>query len=270
MSVIRNKFRELERKKEKALIIYLPVGYPSWDETVPLVNAACAAGADLVELGVPCSDPLADGPVIQEAAQVALQNGVTLKKCVEAARQIRDTGNETPIALMGYGNSFSAYGFSAFAEDAQRAGINGLIIPDLPPEMAGSWKEEAREKNLDFVFFLSPTSTEERIRTVSRMGSGFIYCIAVNGVTGERKGISGQLPRFLQTVKQQTDLPLAVGFGLSNAEHVREVSLHADGAIVGSALINRIKKTPEPDRADEVFHFISELKKGTKTLGIKV
>ncbi|MHA6487152.1 tryptophan synthase subunit alpha [Bacillus cabrialesii] len=259
-------FKDLERKGQKALIPYIPVGYPRLDETIDYIECISKAGADMIELGVPFSDPLADGPVIQEAAQIALQQGVTLRKCLETVKAIRTSGNTIPIALMGYCNSFSAYQFETFAADAEEAGVNALIIPDLPPEMSENWVNCARKHHIDIIFFIAPTTKEERIEVISKAGSGFIYCISDLGVTGERDTVPVDLPEFINHLRGKIKLPLAIGFGISTPDHVREVSSFADGAIVGSALIRLIKETPRDERLQALSVFISNLKDSTKSV----
>ncbi|ENQ3104965.1 tryptophan synthase subunit alpha [Bacillus cereus] len=263
-SIIENTFEKLKNKDQAALIPYIPVGYPNLKETVEYINTITEAGADIIELGVPCSDPLADGPIIQEASKIALSEGVTLKKCIEVVKQVRKSGNNIPIALMGYCNSFLAYNFKNFVVDANEVGVNALIIPDLPPEMAEDWINYARNHNINIIFFLSPSSDEERIDFVTKSGSGFIYCIAVMGITGERDNLPEALPNFMKKIRPRTKLPLAIGFGISHPSHVASVSKYADGAIVGSALIRLIKETPPQNRLGAVSNFIKALKESTK------
>lgn len=262
-SLIEETFNKQIKLGKKVLIPYITVGYPNIGETVLYINEITKAGADIIELGVPCGDPLADGPTIQEASQIAIQQGVNLPICLDIVQQVRDLGNKIPIALMGYCNSFMAYGFENFVEEASKAGVNGLIIPDLLPEMAGNWVDIAKEKGIDMIFFIAPTSTTERIELVTKISSGFIYCISTTGVTGVRNSLPSELPNFIKFVRERTTLPLAVGFGISKPQHVSEISNYADGAIIGSALIRLIKETKEEQRLNRVGEFISSLKKET-------
>lgn len=264
MSRIKDTFIKLKQRNEGALIPYIPVGYPDTECSEDLIRTICESGADILELGVPYADPLADGPTIQEAGAQALTNGANLYTCINVVRKLRHEGLETPIVLMGYCNSFLAYGLNQLAIDASEAGIDGFIIPDLPSTMSNSWVEVFRPFELDLIFFLAPTTTEERALSVVQKGSGFLYCISVNGVTGERKNISGELPSFLKHASNITDLPLCVGFGISTPEHVSEVNEYADGVIVGSALINVIKNSKPEQIEEEVMKYIQSLKAVTK------
>ncbi|MGF7047239.1 tryptophan synthase alpha chain [Paenibacillus sp. DS2015] len=264
MSRIDEMFARLRVKGECALIPYIPVGYPTAGESESLIRAIADAGADLIELGVPYADPLADGPTIQEASLTAVANGTNLRTCISMVRTLRDSGMETPIVLMGYCNSFLAYGLDQLAEHAKNAGVDGFIIPDLPSTMAKSWVQIFESRGLKVIFFLAPTTSEERATAVVEQGQGFLYCISVAGVTGERESMSEDLPQFIKQARTVTTLPLAVGFGISNEQHVREVSEYADGAIVGSALINVIRHSEPHETEVEVRRFIQKMKQATR------
>jgi tryptophan synthase alpha chain len=266
MSCLNATFARLKTQGECALILYLTVGFPTLEETPHLIRAICEAGADIVELGVPFSDPLADGQTIQEASEVALRNGVTLKKCLETVAHLRQAGLEAPLVLMGYCNPFLAYGIEQLARDAATAGVDGLIVPDLPPEQADAWVASTQANDLDLIFFLAPTTTQRRLRSVVQQASGFIYCISTTGVTGARSELPTDLPEFLRQVRSVTDLPLAVGFGISTPQHVRQIAGIADGVIVGSALINTVKQHPVEDRIQAVRDFVKPLKESTRRL----
>ncbi|MBP2000269.1 tryptophan synthase alpha chain [Paenibacillus shirakamiensis] len=257
-------FAELREKGESALIPYIPVGYPTVEGSASLIQAIAEAGADIIELGVPYADALADGPTIQEASLQAVTNGVNLKACISMVQELRSRGLQTPIVFMGYCNSFLAYGLEALAEDAKQAGVDGFIIPDLPSTMAKPYVEIFESKGLKNIFFLAPTTSKEREAAVVDQGQGFLYCISVTGVTGERKSLPEELPAFVKQARSVTNLPLAVGFGISNEHHVREVSEYADGAIVGSALINVIRQAAPENVENEVRHFIQKLKQATR------
>ncbi|QYR23481.1 tryptophan synthase subunit alpha [Paenibacillus sp. sptzw28] len=262
-SRIEQMFARLQEKGEGALIPYIPVGYPTAERSEALIRVIAESGADLIELGVPYSDPLADGPTIQEASQIAVAGGAKLSTCLTTVKSLRDSGLNLPIVLMGYCNSFLAYGLERLACDANAAGVDGLIIPDLPSTMAKSWVDIFEPHGLDVIFFLAPTTSEERAAAVVQQGKGFLYCISVTGVTGERDTLPDELPAFLKQVRTVTNLPLAVGFGISNEKHVREVIQYADGAIVGSALINVIRQSSPDKLESEVRRFIRELKQAT-------
>jgi tryptophan synthase alpha chain len=245
---------------------YLAVGYPTLDSTLELARALAAAGADVFELGVPYSDPLADGATMQRATQVALRNGVTLARCLEVAAQIRQA-TAVPIALMSYYNPIARYSDLAFVRDAAQAGVDGLLIPDLPPEESEDMREAARSRKLDLSYFVAPTSTNERLEIVAQAASGFVYCVALAGVTGARTSLSEGLPSYLDRVRRFTDLPLAVGFGISRPEHVRVVAEHADGAIVASALIDRIDSLPPAERVLGAADYLRAMSEATPRSG---
>ncbi|GFN32270.1 tryptophan synthase subunit alpha [Paenibacillus xylaniclasticus] len=270
MSRIETMFARLKERGERALIPYITVGYPTAEGSESLIRTIAESGADMIELGIPYADPLADGPTIQEASLTAVHNGITLASCLETVRSLRESGLELPLVLMGYCNSLLAYGLERLAHDAKAAGVDGFIIPDLPSTMAQPWVDIFEPHGLDVIFFLAPTTTEERAAAVVRQGRGFLYCISVTGVTGERKSLPQELPEFLNQVRKVTSLPLAVGFGISGAHHVREVSEYADGAIVGSALINLIRQTPPELVEQEVSRFIAELKQATRLTSAQV
>jgi tryptophan synthase alpha chain len=245
-----------------ALMPYLAVGYPTLDSTLELARALADAGADIFELGVPYSDPLADGATMQRATQVALGNGVTLARCLHAASQIRQS-TSVPIALMSYYNPIARYGDLVFLRDAAQAGVDGLLIPDLPPEESEDLRQAALELGLNLCYFVAPTSTDERLRLIAHVATGFIYCVALSGVTGARTSLSEGLPSYLDRVRRFTDLPLAVGFGISRPEHVRVVAEHADGAIVASALIDRIDSLPSDEKVSGAAAYVRTFRDAT-------
>lgn len=254
MNAIDTLFAGLRRRREAALIPYLPVGYPTRASTLPLLHAAVEAGADLIELGVPFSDPVADGPTIQKASQVALANGVTLRACLDTVAQARRSGIRVPLVLMSYFNPLFNHGLERLAREAAEAGVDGLIVPDLPPEAAGNWTPSLHAAGLRLVYMVAPTTPSRRVQQIAACAPGFLYCVSTTGVTGARQDLSAELPVFLGRVREVTNLPLAVGFGITTVEHVRQVSRLADAAIVGSALINTIEQHPvRPAAAVEVY-----------------
>jgi len=242
------------------LIAYLTVGYPDVESTLRLVPALAAGGADMVELGVPFSDPLADGATIQRASHHALSQGVTLTACLDVVRRLREGGLTIPLLLMGYYNPILAYGVEGFARDAAGAGADGSIVVDLPPEEALPVQTACAGHGLDLIYLLAPTSSEQRIALVAAQASGFLYCVSVAGVTGARRDLSPELAAFLARVRRHTSLPLAVGFGISRAEHVQAVArLGADAAVIGSAIIDLIDRTPPGERAVKVSEYLDAL-----------
>ena len=255
-------FAELRARGDKALVCFLTSGDPDFATTEKLVREIARSGADIVELGVPFSDPLADGPSIQASSFRALQAGATVRGVMDSVRSIRTTC-ETPIVLMTYFNPVNRYGLARFAADAAHAGADGVILTDLPPEEAGAWKSAADEAGLATIFLLAPTSTKERIEQAAKMGSGFIYCVSRTGVTGARSDMPTELKALVETIKSASDLPVVVGFGISKPEHVGFVTQFADGAVVGSALVNVIADhAGSGDLARSAGEFVRSLKDG--------
>ncbi len=224
------------RPGHKALVPYVTVGYPSIKDTLETVPVLAQYGCDIVELGIPFSDPLADGITIQQASFRALQNGVTPEVCLEVAGKLRRKV-DIPLVFMGYYNSVFHYGLDKFCTACAGAGIDGLIIPDLPPEEGAELEAVTRQRGLDLIYLLAPTSTVERIRLVAERSSGFIYLVSVTGVTGARQGLPADLTDFVARVRKASDKPLCVGFGISTPEQAAHVGRIADGVIVGSRLI---------------------------------
>jgi tryptophan synthase alpha chain len=240
VSRINKKFRELRRHGRKAFIAYIMAGDPSIEKTGELVRIIEECGADIIELGVPFTDPLADGPVIQRAAERALAGGVTLRDVISLVRGLR-TSTDIPIVLMTYYNPVFKYGEEAFVRDASASGVDGLIVPDLPPDEAGSLIRLSREHSIDTVFLLAPTSTPDRVRTVAKASRGFIYYVSITGITGARLHLDPAIRESIEVIRALTRTPVAVGFGVSTPEEARAVSGMADGVIVGSAIVRRIK-----------------------------
>jgi tryptophan synthase alpha chain len=225
-----------------------------------VVKAIAAAGADLIELGIPFSDPLADGPTIQYSTQVALQSGTTVNSCLEMVAELRHSGVRQPFLLMGYYNPVLACGVQSFVEAAARAGADGFIIPDLPPEEAGEMEAACSKQQLALVYLLAPTSTKQRIIQAAARTSGFLYLVSLTGVTGARSSLPQNLESFVQRVRAHAQCPLAVGFGISNPRQARAVAAVADGVIVGSALIEAVRQGNEPAKA--AVQFTKELYEG--------
>ena len=241
MSRIDAGFARLRREKGKALIVYLTAGFPSLALLPDLVSALADQGVDLLELGVPFSDPLADGPTIQAASNWALARGVTPRGVLRAVEGLRRRQVILPIALMTYANPVFHYGIRRFCRDCLTSGVDGLILPDLPPEEAGELVSACRPFGINTIFLAAPTSTPSRMRTIARASSGFIYYVSLTGVTGARRSISSGMASHVRSLKRMTTLPVCVGFGISRPAHVREVVRVADGAIIGSALLDAMR-----------------------------
>jgi tryptophan synthase alpha chain len=252
-------FARLREQRRLALIAYLTAGYPRLDLTPDLVEAATQSGADAIELGIPFSDPLADGRTIQAASQVALKGGMTVARALEAARASR-TKTDVPLLFMTYLNPILAFGLERFCRQAADAGIDGLIVPDLPPAESADLRRAADASQIDLVFFVAPTSSEAGIDAACKAATGFIYCIAVTGVTGARAELDPAVLPLIETVRKQTSLPIVVGFGISRIEHLRAMEGKADGVIVASALLDAIARAPE-DPAGQVRQFLSGLRR---------
>jgi tryptophan synthase alpha chain len=246
-----------KKAKTKALIPYITVGYPDVETTIKVVPLLAKNGADIIELGIPFSDPLADGVTIQRASFQALQNGVTTETCLEIAGQLRQQV-DVPLVFMSYYNPLFKYGLDRFCRDCVEAGIDGLIIPDLPPEEGSALEKLAQNNNIDVIYLLAPTSTLERIRLVADHSSGFIYLVSVTGVTGARQELPKNLSRFISRVRKVTDKPLCVGFGIATPEQARQVTKVADGVIIGSRLIQLIKQDPTLRQAGELIRKLKQ------------
>ena len=252
-------FERTRAEGRPALIAFVPGGWPEPDATPGIVRALLEGGADAVELGVPFSDPLADGVTNQAAYQQALDAGVTQDDVLASVRALRDDGVTAPLLLMGYFNPMLAPGTESFARAAAEAGVDGLIVVDLPVEESDELAEPARANGVHLVYLLAPTSTAERIAAVGERGSGFVYCVSVTGVTGARAQLPEDLAAFIARVRERASLPLAVGFGISAREHVEEVGRIADAAIVGSAVVQAIQEAPRERRHEAVRNLMERL-----------
>ena len=246
-----------ELQGRTALIPYITVGYPSIEATLKVVPLLASSGCDIIELGIPFSDPLADGATIQKASFRALENGVTPQLCLDVARQLRQKV-DIPLVFMTYYNPVFNYGLDEFCGACKKSGVDGLIIPDLPPEEGSGLEAIVRRKNIALIYLLAPTSTKERIKLVAERSRGFIYLVSVTGVTGARDRLPTDLQAFVAGVKKVATQPLCVGFGISTPEQVEQVARVADGVIVGSRIIQLMGA--EDNFAPSVGNFIKGLK----------
>jgi len=245
-----------EKKDHKAFVAYVTVGYPSMWATLQAVPLLAECGCDIIELGIPFSDPLADGTTIQKASYEALQNGVTPQTCLETAQKLR-LKTDTPMVFMSYYNPIFHYGVEKFCKECEQVGIDGLIIPDLPPEEGTELGQATQKHGLDLVYLLAPTSTDERMKLIAENSSGFIYLVSVTGVTGARAALPQELSSFVQRVKQVTDKPLCVGFGISTPEQAKQVAEISDGVIIGSRIIQLLESGIS---LDSLRNFATELR----------
>ncbi len=262
MSRLTPVFAALKKQKRAALIPYVMAGDPQPWVAVPLLHALVDAGANIIELGVPFSDPMADGPVIQYAAERALKHGVTLARVLDIVREFRTKDGSTPIVLMGYLNPFEAMGYEAFAAQAAAAGVDGVLTVDLPPEEAEPFAATLRAHGLDPIFLVAPTSGPDRIRRIAEVARGYLYYVSLRGVTGASHLDVNEVSSRLKTIRRYTDLPLGVGFGISSPETAAAVAAVADAVVVGSAIVNRIAaNADQPERAlGEVPAFVRSLR----------
>lgn len=240
-------FAKARSEHRPALMPFWTLGYPTVEMSVQIIKAIAAAGADMIELGIPFSDPLADGVVVQKASQIALENGITMRKGMEIAARVRAEGVTVPLFAMGYLNPLIAYGEQRYVEDWRKAGVDGLIVPDLPPEESGELGALCAQNQMALVQFAAPTSTAARLELAAKYASGFIYVVQVTGVTGARDTLAAGLREYVERVKAKAERkPVVVGFGVSTAAHVREIGTFADGAIVASALLRASFDAADP------------------------
>jgi len=260
MSRIGARFDELRRAKRKALIPYITAGDPHPSITVPLLRALVEAGADIVELGVPFSDPMADGPVIQRSGERALKHGVGLVDVLRMVSEFRRADSRTPIVLMGYANPIEAMGTAQFLRAAKAAGIDGVIVVDYPPEECAEFSAAAKEHDIDPIFLLAPTSTDKRIHEVARCGSGYLYYVSLRGVTGaahlDLSDVAARIPK----IRAATHLPIGVGFGIRDAESARRVAETADAVVIGSRIIQEIEAGAADQAVSRVKAFLKPIR----------
>ncbi len=252
---IEEQFNHLKSKHEMALIVYHTAGFPTLEDSMEQLRLIEANGADMIEIGIPFSDPIADGPTIQHASHIALQNGVTLKKIIASIAQIHI---QIPLVMMSYLNPLLAYGSESLFRDMNRAGFSGLIIPDLPAEESEEWITLSKSYGIDLIFLVTPTTSDERIRLITDRSEGFVYCVSLTGITGVRDGLPAGLFDFINNVKRSTDKPVAVGFGFSTPEQIHMLQHRVDGVIVGSRVVNAVEKK------ENVAELIQELKSATR------
>lgn len=259
MSRLTARFKILQTRHSKALVTFVTAGDPDLSATEEIIYLLEDAGSDVIELGVPFSDPMADGPTIQLSSERALAAGTTLHGILELVKKVR-TRSQIPLILMGYLNPVHAYGYENFCRDAAEAGVDGVLLVDMPPEESHELTVSAKQYGLDVIFLLTPTSDAARIATVNRLGSGFVYYVTVTGVTGARSSVSGTLAQELAKVKQTISLPVMAGFGISTPEQASEVGQMADGVVVGSAIVRLFEQFSGEELKQRLHRYVTELK----------
>lgn len=259
---LQNFLRTRREKNQKLLSLFLTAGFPQIDATLPLLNCLDESGADLIELGIPFSDPLADGPTIQRASQIALQNDVTVEKVLTMAAAMKSK-LRAPLILMGYYNPILQFGLEAFAQVAAEAGAQGLIIPDLPPEESLVLREIAGHRGMSLIYLVSPNTSPNRLQMIEALTTSFIYAVSITGVTGARANVSASAREFLQTLRSQVRHPILVGFGVASAADASALAVFCDGVVVGSALLTQIEENGLNDSGiKKTSGFIRELRDG--------
>jgi tryptophan synthase alpha chain len=260
MSRIRTTFAQLQERKKKALIPFITAGDPDLALTVPLMHALKEAGADIIELGVPFSDPMADGPAIQQSSERALKHHTSLKHVLGFVEEFRRRDQTTPVVLMGYANPIERMGYEKFASQARASGVDGVLVVDYPPEEGGALIEQLTQQELDPIFLLSPTSTDIRIASVARVARGYIYYVSLKGVTGAANIDLSDVAKKLPIIKEITKLPVGVGFGIRDAATARAVAGVADAVVVGSRLVEEIATSPREAVQNNVTKLVRELR----------
>lgn len=264
MGRIAETFQQLQQQGRKALIPYLMTGFPQAQSTVSLMHAAVKGGANLIELGVPFSDPMADGPVVQAAGEKAIANGIGVAQVFAAVQQFRQQDATTPVVLMGYANSVEnhdlRHGKGAFAQDAAAAGVDGVLIVDYPPEECQDFAQALRQHGIDLIFLLAPTSTDSRMQQVAQLASGYVYYVSLKGVTGSAALNAQSVAETVQHIKQHVRIPVGVGFGIRDAQSAQAVATHADAVVIGSKLLQLIENAAPNEAAATLEGFLTEIR----------
>ena len=264
MNRITKIFQDVKKNNKKVFIPFITAGYPRLESTVELIPALADGGADLIEIGVPFSDPMADGPTIQASSHTALENGVTLKWIFKTVEKIRNNV-KIPLIFFSYLNPILKYGLERFFKDSQKIGVDGLLIPDLPPEESGEIKKLARRYKINTIFLVSPTTSNNRIRLIEELSDDFVYCVSVTGTTGTRGKLYSEVKSYLMRIKSNLKKPYVVGFGVSTPEDVKKISEISNGVVVGSAIIKFIEKFKNnKELPEKVKNYIKKLKSPLK------
>jgi len=258
MTEIEKKFKKLKEKKEKALILYFTAGFPTFDETIEIIKKSAEKGADIIEIGIPFSDPIADGPIIQYTSSKALENGMNTDKCFELAKILKNEIN-IPYLFMTYFNPVYKYGIEKFADRCFECGVSGLIIPDLPYEESFEIREILKERDMNLIYFLTPYTSEKRMKKIVKKANGFIYFISVAGVTGPRESLGSETIDTIKKIKEMTEIPVALGFGISNRQMINQVKEYVEGVIIGSFFLQKIIDGKTKELEDLIVDFKKEL-----------
>lgn len=267
---IAKRFEDLKQQGRSAFVTFVSAGDPDLKSSTELLAGMPKAGADILEIGMPFSDPMADGPAIQLGSQRALASGMTLKGVLKLVADFRETDNDTPIVLMGYYNPIYSYGVDAFLTDAKAAGVDGFIIVDLPPEEEIEFAIPAQKAGLDFIYLTTPTADDARLEKIASKASGFIYYVSITGVTGTASAVASDVEAAVKRIKQYTDLPVAIGFGINTPDQAKTMASVSDAAVVGSAIVKKIAENLDENGAakdglaDNVLAYVSELASGVK------
>ena len=262
MSRIQHTFKRLAGEGRKALIPFITAGDPAPELTLPLMQALVAGGADIIELGVPFSDPMADGPTIQRASERAIAAGMSMRKVLDIVRSFRATGDETPVVLMGYANPIEAMGLQRFAEKAAQSGVDGVLVVDYPPEEAENFGAAMKAQGLDPIFLIAPTSNAERIAQVAQIASGYVYYVSLAGVTGSGALNVDAVAEKLPAIRERTGLPVGVGFGIRDAATAKRIAAFADAVVVGSRIIEEIEKSTAETACANVKALVADIRRG--------
>ena len=260
MSKIKSVFDSLDKKQSKALIPFITAGDPDPEMTIEILHTLVDAGADMIELGIPFTDPMADGPVIQRASERAIANNVGIKKTIEIVKEFRQKNKHTHIILMGYANPMEAIGIDLFIQLIHEAHVDGVITVDYPPEEAKSFVEKLKEKNIDTIFLLSPTTEDKRIKLIIEQATGFIYYVSLKGVTGSANIDIDQVTERVRNIKRYTKLPIGVGFGVRDAKTAKEVALISDAVVIGSRIVQEIENSSRADLISNIKKLMTEMK----------
>ncbi len=269
MSRIPATFQALAARGRKALIPFITAGDPHPDQSLPLMRALVAGGADIIELGVPFSDPMADGPTIQRASERALAQGMSLRRVLALVRDFRAADAKTPVVLMGYANPVEAYGIAAFARDAAAAGVDGVLVVDYPPEECGDFAATMKAAGIDPIFLLAPTSSEQRFAEVARIGSGYIYYVSLKGVTGSAKLDLDEVAARIPQIRARVGMPVGVGFGIRDGDSAARIATVADAVVIGSRIIEEIESAPAGEAPERVRIFVAGIRAAMDAATVK-